>query len=279
MSAKAGDKLLDSYEAERRPVGAFNVEWALNAFFNHILLEMGIVEFYPNNLSEVQTPGHVIGAVQALFADSANGRMRRDRLSTIFNTQAIEFYAQDVELGFVYSYPLLSVTDIPAPERPANGQHYTPTSRPGHRLPHCWLDRQGAKLSTHDLIGREGDFVLLVRNKGTQWRTAVEAAAEATGAAIRLVVVARGGDALDAEARWAELSGRCRTARCWSVPTTWWAGEVHRCRRRQMPNSRASCVRCLAARVSRADGGALGERSVRACHADARQGCGHLSQP
>ena len=36
---------------------------------------------------------------------------------------------------------------------------------------------------------------------------AVEAAAEATGAAIRLVVVARGGDALDAEARWAELSG------------------------------------------------------------------------
>ncbi|MGO8909862.1 MAG: FAD-dependent monooxygenase [Bradyrhizobium sp.] len=207
VSAKAGDKLLDSYEAERRPVGAFNVEWALNAFFNHILLEMGIVAVHPNNLSEVQTPGHVIGAVQALFADSANGRMRRDRLSTIFNTQAIEFYAQDVELGFVYDSSAVVGDGSPAPERPANGQHYTPTSRPGHRLPHCWLDRQGAKLSTHDLIGREGDFVLLVRNKGTQWRTAVEAAAEATGAAIRLVVVARGGDALDAEARWAELSG------------------------------------------------------------------------
>ncbi len=172
-----------------------------------MLLEMGVVAVHPNNLSEVQTPGHVIGAVQALFADSANGRMRRDRLSTIFSTQAIEFYAQDVELGFVYDSSAVVGDGSPAPERPANGQHYTPTSRPGHRLPHCWLDRQGAKLSTHDLIGREGDFVLLVRNKGAQWRTAVEAAAEATGAAIRLVVVARGGDALDAEARWAELSG------------------------------------------------------------------------
>ena len=44
---KAGDKLLDTYEAERRPVGAFNVEWALNAFFNHMLLEMGVVAVHP----------------------------------------------------------------------------------------------------------------------------------------------------------------------------------------------------------------------------------------
>lgn len=204
---KAGDKLLDSYEAERRPVGAFNVEWALNAFFNHMLLEMGVVAVHPNNLTEVQTPGHVIGAVQGLFADSANGRMRRDRLATIFGTQAIEFFAQDVELGFVYESSAIVKDGTPAPARPADGQLYTPTSRPGHRLPHCWLDKRGEKLSTHDLTGRGAEFVLIVRGQGQAWRAAAEAAAAATGAKIKTVVVGRGDDFLDTEARWSELSG------------------------------------------------------------------------
>jgi len=204
---KAGDKLLDTYEAERRPVGAFNVEWALNAFFNHMLLEMGVVAVHPNNLTEVQTPGHVIGAVQGLFADSANGRMRRDRLATIFGTQAIEFFAQDVELGFVYESSAIVKDGTAAPARPADGQLYTPTSRPGHRLPHCWLDERGEKLSTHDLTGRGAEFVLIVRGQSQPWRIAAEAASAATGAKVRTVVVGRGGNVLDAEARWSELSG------------------------------------------------------------------------
>ena len=203
----AGDKLLDTYEAERRPVGAFNVEWALNAFFNHMLLEMGVVAVHPNNLTEVQTPGHVIGAVQGLFADSANGRMRRDRLATIFGTQAIEFFAQDVELGFVYDSSAIVKDGTPAPARPADGQLYIPTSRPGHRLPHCWLDRSGEKLSTHDLTGRGAQFVLIVRGQSQAWRVAAEAASAATGAKIKTVFVGRGGDVLDTEARWSELSG------------------------------------------------------------------------
>ena len=116
-------------------------------------------------------------------------------------------FAQDVELGFVYESSAVVGDGSAAPERPANGQLYTQTSRPGHRLPHCWLDQHGTKLSTHDLSGRGATFVLLVRAKATEWRAAAEAAAKATGAAIRLVVVGRGGDALDAEARWAALSG------------------------------------------------------------------------
>jgi 2,4-dichlorophenol 6-monooxygenase len=205
VSGRAGDKLLDTYEAERRPVGAFNVEWALNAFFNHMLLEMGVVAVHPNNLTEVQTPGHVIGAVQALFADSPNGRMRRDRLATVFGTQGMEFFAQDVELGFVYDSAAIVADGTKAPTRSADGQHYTPCSRPGHRAPHCWLDREGVRVSTHDLTGADATFVLLARDFA--WRAAAEAAAKATGASVTCVVVGRGGDVLDAEARWADLSG------------------------------------------------------------------------
>ena len=49
-----------------------------------MLLEMGVVAVHPNNLTETQTPGHVIGAVQALFSDNANGRVRRRSIGDNF---------------------------------------------------------------------------------------------------------------------------------------------------------------------------------------------------
>lgn len=200
-----GATLLQSYEDERRPVGAFNVEWALNAFFNHMLLEMGIVVTHPNNLDQIQTPEHVLGAFQAVLADSANGRMRRARMKAIYETQHIEFYAQDVELGFVYDSEVLTPDGTPAPAREPMGGNYAQIARPGHRLPHCWLAKDGAPLSTHDLVGRDGRFVLLVRPGGEGWR---DVAAGLSGPVeLDVVVVGRGGDVHDAEGRWADLSG------------------------------------------------------------------------
>jgi 2,4-dichlorophenol 6-monooxygenase len=206
LKGNGGDALLDSYEAERRPIGAFNVEWALNAFFNHMLLEMGIFAVHPNNLTEVQTPQHAIGAFEALLADSPNGRMRRARLNNVFATQDIEFFANDVELGFVYQSNCIAPDGTTAPDRDPLGRRYQPTTRPGHRLPHCWLDDGERRLSTHDLVGVGDAFVLIVREAGGAWASAATAAARAIGASVNTFVVGRDGDLRDAEARWAALS-------------------------------------------------------------------------
>jgi 2,4-dichlorophenol 6-monooxygenase len=206
VKGKAPASLLDSYEVERRPIGAFNVEWALNAFFNHMLLEMGIVAVHPNNLTEVQTPQHVVGAFQALAADTPNGRMRRQRLETVFATQDIEFFSHDVDLGFVYESPVLLADDTPAPERDPLGRRYRPTTRPGHRLPHCWLDDGVNRLSTHDLVGVGDEFVLIAREAGARWASLAGDAAKAAGVPLRVVTIGREGDMRDAEGRWAKLS-------------------------------------------------------------------------
>ena len=205
LSGAAHDRLLDSYEAERRPIGAFNVEWALNAFFNHMLLEMSIVAVHPNNLSEVHTPEHVMGAFAGLFADTPNGRMRRRRLETVFETQDIEFFPNDVDLGFTYESAAIVPDGTPALARDAFGGAYAPTTRPGHRLPHCWLDDGETRLSTHDLVGPGKTFVLITGKGGRPWVDAAARAAAALGVAIRSVVVDRDGDLVDAEGRWRDL--------------------------------------------------------------------------
>jgi len=202
----AADRLLDSYEAERRPIGAFNVEWALNAFFNHLLLEAAIVGTHPNHRSQIQSSGHVIAAYSALLADTANGRMRRARLDQIFDTQHIEFYARDIELGFVYERGAIVLDDgLPASPRDPLGQDYRPFARPGHRLPHIWLDRRGEQISSHDLVSGTDGFVLLAGAHFNEWEAAVDQAVAETG--IPLQMIAMGHDVDDSEGQWETITG------------------------------------------------------------------------
>ncbi len=49
---------------------------------------------------------------------------------------------------------------------------YVPSARPGGRAPHVWLERDGQRLSTIDLVGN--GFVLLTSPAGTAWREAAE---------------------------------------------------------------------------------------------------------
>jgi 2,4-dichlorophenol 6-monooxygenase len=206
-SGRAAPALLASYEAERRPIGAFNVKWALNAWFNHMAIEAGIVMTHPNNLADMQTPEHVQAAFRSLLADTSDGHARRARLSKIFSTQTIEFCVQDVELGFRYDDgALVSDGSLPPPRDPL-GSTYVPCARPGHRLPHCWLDENGKQVSTLDVVDGTGYTLLVHANQhGQSWADAARRVAADTGHGIKVVRIGRGGDALDAESRWAGLS-------------------------------------------------------------------------
>ena len=65
------------------------------------------------------------------------------------------------------------VPDGTAPPAVANPiTDYVPSARPGGRAPHAWLERDGQRLSTIDLVGK--DFVLLTSATGTAWREAAQ---------------------------------------------------------------------------------------------------------
>jgi 2,4-dichlorophenol 6-monooxygenase len=65
------------------------------------------------------------------------------------------------------------------------------STRPGHRMPHAWLEREGVRVSTYDVV-RYGRFTLFA-GPGSDWRAVGAEVAEAL--AIPLDVVTIGVDA------------------------------------------------------------------------------------
>lgn len=123
-----------------------------------------------------------IARLAALLEDSDIGATYRAQLQHIFSSQVTEYSALDLELGFSYWAGGAQIPDgTERPEIDPLGQNYIQTSRPGHRLPHVWLeidgDRSGQILSTHDLMYTDHDYLLITDQFGDSWvETAISAA-------------------------------------------------------------------------------------------------------
>src|SRR3546814_9732768 len=72
------------------------------------------------------------------------------------------------------------------------GDEYHPVTRPGHRLPHAWLEGAEGRVSTLDLVGR-GGFTLFVASDESEWRRVGDEAAAQSGVPLRVVLVGEGG--------------------------------------------------------------------------------------
>lgn len=129
----AGDGLVDSYGAERRPVGVRNTRAALN-------LAKGL-------------KGIPLGPV--LEAATAEGERARATAAGVLAGFAEEFASLGIQLGARYDGSPLVVADgtEPPPDEPVR---YVPSATPGGRAPHVWL---GAGRSLYDTFGR--GFTLL----------------------------------------------------------------------------------------------------------------------
>ncbi len=123
--------LVDTYEAERKPVARFNADRAMDN-------------------------SRAVARIQRAVADgeAAAGEVARSRRYGNF---------RGLELG--YSYRSAAVIDdgSPAPEPEDAVEDYVPCARPGHRMPHMWLE--GGALSTLDLVQRR----FLVLSDSARW--------------------------------------------------------------------------------------------------------------
>jgi 2-polyprenyl-6-methoxyphenol hydroxylase-like FAD-dependent oxidoreductase len=131
-----GDALLDSYERERRPIGARNVAASRKASRGRRTWRAA----WRPGIEEDTPEGARTRAVLAEVAD------REQRWSNDL---------PGIELGYRYQdSPIVAAEDGAGPD--PDGFRYVPTTWPGARLPHLWLD-DGSAL--HDHLGRR--FTLL----------------------------------------------------------------------------------------------------------------------
>ncbi|HZS00807.1 MAG TPA: FAD-dependent monooxygenase [Chloroflexota bacterium] len=157
-----GAALLDSYEAERRPIGVRNVEEAAS-------IKAADAQIPISPLMEEDSP--------------AGARLRAEAARLIEATRREEFAVESpgIDLGYRYDDSPIYVPDG-TPPPPYDTDTYVPTTRPGARAPHVWL-RDGR--STLDLLG--GGFTLLRLGPAAPTTTALEAAAAARGVPLRVL--------------------------------------------------------------------------------------------
>src|SRR3546814_1280964 len=127
---------------------------------------------------------------RVLFSDTPEGVTRRQRLDEVIRTQRTEFQAHDLEIGFYYGSDAVVPDGTQPPPQSPMGDEYHPVTRPGHRLPHAWLEGAEGRVSTLDLVGR-GGFTLFVASDESEWRRVGDEAAAQSGVPLRVVQIGR----------------------------------------------------------------------------------------
>ena len=139
IQGRAGNRLLDTYTTERRPVDAANIQASLNAAIHHLIITQTL------GLSSSKTADENWAALRPLVDDtSVDAETKRHAVSQVFGESSNEFRLHNIEFG--YSYQSSAVVPdgdrVPTPLDPA--RLYQPSTTPGHPLPHAWVERAGA---------------------------------------------------------------------------------------------------------------------------------------
>ncbi|WP_206792003.1 FAD-dependent monooxygenase [Amycolatopsis sp. MtRt-6] len=199
LSGKAGEGLLDSYDAERAPVGK---QIVLRA--NKSIEEFGPI-FDALGFTATDDPAEQIANMRARAEDTPEAAAQRAALREALELKDYEFNAHGVELGQRYVSRAVVGDDTPEPEFTRDPElYYHPTTWPGARLPHCWLGHGGHRVSTHDITGK-GRFAVLTGISGQAWAEAAAGAARSLGVDIAAHVIGPGREYTDVYDDWARL--------------------------------------------------------------------------
>ncbi|QRR34010.1 FAD-dependent monooxygenase [Hydrogenophaga sp. YM1] len=199
LQGQAPDALLDTYEEERRPVARRNVDWALLTHNNHQLTDAAIGLVRTDPVTSKRN-------FSALFALTDDGASRRARLQHVMDVHSLEYKAHDLELGYRYVSRAIQPDGTPEPPHDPWGRHFVPNARPGHRLPHVWVNGGGEATSTLDLV-RPGRFLLIVTEGLSAWQSAAAAVTQELDTPIDVVAMAWDARVADGEYAWRDVAG------------------------------------------------------------------------
>jgi putative polyketide hydroxylase len=164
IGGHASQELLATYEAERHPVGRLASQQSL------------------------------VGPAASLLTQGSDDKLLpAEKRVSLFSLIA----------GYRYRSGAV-LSEVAAPSSPDEiellDQPEKLTGLPGTRVPHLWVERQGQRLSTLDLL--DGRFVLLTGTGGTAWGEAAAAVAEKLGIGLTAYRIGADADLLDLENGW-----------------------------------------------------------------------------
>jgi 2,4-dichlorophenol 6-monooxygenase len=179
--------LLDSYESERRPVAQKNADNSLHNAMQIFEVSKAL------GIDEERTSERM----HATLADPEG----RARVEAAIANQSEHFDTLGLQLGFRYDTGAIvpDGTVPPVIENPV--REFVQSGRPGARMPHSWIMREGKRLSTLDLLELDS-FTLITTSQNDAWAAAVKGIS-----AVPVKYVAIEVASLEDEACWLKDSG------------------------------------------------------------------------
>jgi hypothetical protein len=162
-----GERLLQSYEIERKPVAINNVTACTGEFELLSALPCG----------------------DAIDKDTPEGAELRERWAKAFystNHANTPMFTENLRLGYCYQPSPVIIADG-SPSIPYETKQFVPSARPGTRAPHAWLDapETETRRSTLDLFGQ--GFVLLRLGANPPSGARITAAAKTRGVPLKVI--------------------------------------------------------------------------------------------
>jgi len=202
VKGHAGEALLDSYEAERRPVDARNIQRSMENSMAHMEAQHKF-GLKPGASAEVNwTQFKRIWSGKPEDVEHRRGALRAIR------RMSMEANELNVEYGYRYRSAAIIPDGSPEPEPIDDVRLYEPSTRPGSPLPQAWLDDEsGHRLALKDLV-RPGRFLLIAGEDGQDWCAAAATLAVANDLPVDAVRIGHiDGDLFDPRLAWAQFRG------------------------------------------------------------------------
>ncbi len=197
LAGQAGAPLLDSYEAERRPVDARNAQRSLENAVNHLEI------IATGGVSHEQGPEGNWASLRRLWSGDPADEEHRAAVLRLIRAQSMEFNEHNVEYGFAHESAAIVADGTPEPENPDDVRIHIPSTRPGSPLPHAWIeDIDGDRRPIKDLV-RPGAFLVIAGEEGTAWCEAARELARELDLPIDAVRIGHvDGDLFDPRSTW-----------------------------------------------------------------------------
>ncbi len=197
LAGHASPALLDTYQAERRPVDQHNAQRSLENAVNHFGIGAAL------GLSHESTPEQNMERLRRMWSGRPEDAGHRSAVLRMMRAQSMEFSELNVEYGYCYQSAAV-VPDGSAAPAPIDGiRVYQPSTRPGSPLPHAWLDDEdGNRRPVKDLV-TPGRFLLIAGEDGQEWCDAARQLAAEAGVPLDAVRIGHlDGDYHDPRCTW-----------------------------------------------------------------------------
>jgi 2,4-dichlorophenol 6-monooxygenase len=194
MKGRASAELLQTYEIERKPVAQMNCDHSVQNFvrMDELLQPVGM------DLARMRRIGPLIQSkwsgmlprtlryrllrcatawglrrLARFEATNSRGAAAREMFIRKIPSQRSHYHFLGIDLGFQYqSAAIAGDVGNPRAHCPSISE-YQPTTLPGARLPHCWVEHRNDIISTHDLVCPNRLILIATEGKGNAWRSIV----------------------------------------------------------------------------------------------------------